>query len=468
MKKPLKFFLITDTHVYARSLGTDGEAFEKKDAYGSTCYKASESLFDAAADLMLKSDDINIVLIAGDLTSNGEYESNINMSKKLQELNKKGKQVIVITATHDYTSDARFPNRVIKSYKCQGGREVETPGTERRELDSFYGEFGRAQAMSVHENSGSYCIKLQEGFRLLCLNDDGNGVNCGYDEECMSWILNCIKESRDAGDFIFAMTHHPLVPPMKVYPMISRRDMLVDFEKTAEIFADAGLSLIFTGHSHIQSIRSHTSKKGNTIYDVGTAALVSYPVPVRQVTVTGETAEIKTLRPKSFVMDGQEYSVTGYTKTRFDSTIYGAIEGAKNDYERLAAILGGISIKREVVDNHKILMRTLGNIADRLTVKGAAKLLMVKADIRGIEKVKIKDLFAGIFRGLYAGEKVIDRNSREYGFIRAVMERILIIGAKAGVKSLDGKENREKIFEIADDIILPGKYDPNNITIPLK
>ena len=51
---------------------------------------------------MAKNKDINIVLIAGDLTYNGELESHKEMIAKLYRLKNAGKRVFVITATHDF------------------------------------------------------------------------------------------------------------------------------------------------------------------------------------------------------------------------------------------------------------------------------------------------------------------------------------------------------------------------------
>ena len=430
MAEPLRFFLVTDTHIFGQTLGTSGAAFQKLDAYGSTCYKASGALFDAAAKRMLESPEIDIVLVCGDISSNGEYLSNTEAAKHLEALQNAGKHVVAITATHDYTSDDRFPDRVISSFSYDGETAVPARGTKRTELDGFYQKFGKQQALSVHDASGSYCIRLKDGYRLLCLNDDGNGVNCGYDETCMNWIFENIEAARAAGDFIFAMTHHPVVPPSPLYPMVSKRDMLLDYETVADTFAAWGLTLIFTGHSHIQCIRSRKTPSGRTFYDVGTAALVSYPVPIRKVEIQNGEVHIETLHPD-------------------------------------AAILNGLSIGRAGIDAHKQLVRFAGLVADKITVGAVDRLLFLHSGVRDIRKTKVKDLFGDCFRGFYAGERFVRENSAEYRFLRALTLRALGLAKKAGMKKAGEDDFQKTILDILDSVLLPTPIDPNTATLHL-
>lgn len=467
MAEPLRFFLVTDTHIFGQALGTSGAAFQKLDAYGSTCYKASGALFDAAAKTMLNTPEIDTVLLSGDITSNGEYLSNAEAAKHLEALQNAGKRVVAVTATHDYTSDDRFPGRVIESFAYEGENAVPARGTKRTELDGFYAKFGKQQALSIHEASGSYCIRLKDGYRLLCLNDDGNGVNCGYDRDCMNWIHENVQAAHAAGDFIFAMTHHPVVPPTPLYPMVSKRDMLLDYETVADTFAAWGLTLIFTGHTHIQCIRSRKTPSGRTFYDVGTAALVSYPVPIRKVEIQNGEVHIETLHPETFTMDGETYNTLEYTKTRFDSIIYGAIDGARHDIDRLAAILNGLSIGRAGIDAHKRLVRFAGFVADKITVGAVDRLLCLHSGVRDIRKTKVKDLFADGFRGFYAGERFVRENSAEYRFLRALTSRALGLAKKAGMKKAGEDDFQKTIFDILDSVLFPTPIDPNTATFNL-
>ncbi|MFR5040377.1 MAG: hypothetical protein ACLTDA_11045 [[Eubacterium] siraeum] len=70
MADPLKFYLITDLHHYAPSLGTSGKAYEKWNNKEQKCLETG-AIIDAAFSKLIADKDIDIVLIAGDLTSTG-------------------------------------------------------------------------------------------------------------------------------------------------------------------------------------------------------------------------------------------------------------------------------------------------------------------------------------------------------------------------------------------------------------
>ena len=106
MADPLKFYLITDLHHYAPSLGTSGKAYEKWNNKEQKCLAETGAIIDAAFSKLIADKDIDIVLIAGDLTSTGAMESHLDLLPKLQRLRDAGKQVYLITATHDFITPA--------------------------------------------------------------------------------------------------------------------------------------------------------------------------------------------------------------------------------------------------------------------------------------------------------------------------------------------------------------------------
>ena len=111
MADSLKFYLITDLHHYAPSLGTSGKAYEKWNNKEQKCLAETGAIIDAAFSKLIADKDIDIVLIAGDLTSTGAMESHLDLLPKLQRLRDAGKQVYLITATHDFISSEMEPLR---------------------------------------------------------------------------------------------------------------------------------------------------------------------------------------------------------------------------------------------------------------------------------------------------------------------------------------------------------------------
>lgn len=394
MKDTLRFHLVTDTHHYATCFEYDAV----KNRGDQQCRAETGAIIDSAFELIANDKDTDIVLIAGDLTCNGEKEGHLEFIKKLQRLKASGKRIYLITATHDY-NDAPAP--IIK------GTDQKASPTSRAELPGMYAEFGRNEALSVHEESFCYSVRLAEGYRLLCLNDDGNGRSyCGYDEEVMHWILGQIEEAKQAGDYIFAMTHHPVLPPTPIYPLFSRRDMLGDFENTSETLADAGLEFIFTGHTHMQNIAVKQTAKGNNFYDINTSSLVGCPTAIRKVALDDEKMTVETLQIQDFDWDRGGKTVNEYLQDKFDFLLKDIFDSMAHDLDRFAQLAVGFSVDKKTVDKLRVPLKLGGKVFQRLTVGGMGKLIFAGRQIDpSIKNVKVKDLIIEVIRNLYLGDE---------------------------------------------------------------
>ena len=103
MQKPLKLTFIADTHHYSKTLGTSGRQYELRSGSDQKCLAETGEIIDAAFEKIANS-DTDFVLIAGDVSNDGELVSHIEFKKKLDRLAKK-KKIYLITATHDWCCD---------------------------------------------------------------------------------------------------------------------------------------------------------------------------------------------------------------------------------------------------------------------------------------------------------------------------------------------------------------------------
>ena len=87
--KPLKFYLITDTHYFRNSLGAYGAEYEEFMDGDQKCFAETQAINEAVFAWLETADQADIVLIAGDLSFNGEKESNEAFSKLLHEFKEK-------------------------------------------------------------------------------------------------------------------------------------------------------------------------------------------------------------------------------------------------------------------------------------------------------------------------------------------------------------------------------------------
>lgn len=165
-----RFVFIADTHHFSRTLSDGGEAYAYRSESDQKCLEETGEIIDAAFEKILE-DPPAAVMIAGDLSDDGERICHEEFREKLREL-QKHVPVYVITATHDWCCDEN-PRRFTDG---EVTNDVETVPHE--ELSEFYREFGLDRAISsykTHLGIYSYVAQIADGVRLLALNDDQNG-----------------------------------------------------------------------------------------------------------------------------------------------------------------------------------------------------------------------------------------------------------------------------------------------------
>lgn len=443
MGEPLKFHLITDLHHYAASLGTTGSAYEWRSQSDQKCLAETGAIIDAAVDWLLQS-EIDIILVAGDVSCDGEKESHLELFPKLNRLREAGKRVILITATHDYSE---IPIR------CVGDERLPATPTTREELLELYHDFGLNEAIAFHAETHSYAVQLAPGWRMLALNDDGDGrAFCGYSEDQLHWILDQVKLAHEAGDEVLAMTHHPVLPPSPIYPLFSRRDMLGDFEHTSTVLADAGVQFIFTGHTHMQNIAVKTTEKGNTIYDINTSALIGYASAIRTVAVYDDRMEVTSDHIDHFDWDLHGMTVDEYFKSVFDRLLNDIFDSMAFDIERLSRLAGGFSVEAETILKLRVPLTLAGRALHKLTVGQLARLLCISRDISPeVKPILLKDLFVEVVRNIYRGDEPYTPDTPVYQAIKRIMERISPLVRRM--------KNSEEIFKMMNVILDGVLYD---------
>lgn len=444
----MKFYQITDLHYYpAREMGAEGEAWEYRAAYDQKCIAESEAIIDATIDMLIADEETPIVLVTGDNVCDGERAGHYSLKNKLSRLTDAGKRVYIITGTHDLHPEP-------KAYSSEKGEYV-TDGCTRAELEEIYGNFGFNGALARHSDTFSYVSQLDESTRLLALNDDGIGWEDGfhgYFDDQLNWIKEQIAECRRDGCKMIAVTHHPLLAPSPIYEFYCKNQMLGDNEKIAELFADNGISFVFTGHTHMQNINSFTTAKGNVIYDINTASLIGYPSPIRKCELTQDRLTIKTLHPQNVKYDFGSKPYMMYSRDHFDFMLKDIFYSAAHDIDRFCVIAECFSLHREQAEKIKIPIHILGKFLDGLTFKKAGVMLGCKSKIAPrMYNVKLADFIITLVRNIYAGDEPYAPGTAEYDSFMAIYNRIAPILHKA----LKGDEIDEVIKGVLYDGGLP-------------
>ena len=448
--KPLKFYLVTDTHYFKNSLGAYGEEYERFMDDEQKCFAETQAINEAVFDWLADAKDADIVLIAGDLSFNGEKESNIAFSQLLHDFKEKsGKRVYVVTAGHDFNE---------KPFCFTENGRGTPEGTKFSELYGFYKDFGYTDAIEFNEKHLSYVAELSEDVRLLVICNDIDGQkHITYDDEFLGWIEAQAKKAQADGKMMIAMEHYPVLAGQPLLAIVrdARQD---EADKLIETLADNGVHLIFTGHMHNQSINVVETAKGNKFYDVCTGSAIGCPAFMRLVTIQDEnTVDIKSIPVPDFEWDKKGMTGEEYLQAQFDRLITTLIERMVTDPERF---MRKISLKPTPA-----LMKIfpmIGKKLSKLTVGGFARLLLVKADPQ-IKKDSFVEFAVSFVRSIFEGNQPYVEGTPGGDTLLRVFKRL-----KPFIKTLKGSQGEElDFYETMKHTVGNYGIDDYNATIKL-
>ncbi len=450
----LKLTFIADTHHYSETLGTEGRQYALRSGSDQKCLAETGAIIDAAFEKIGNS-DTDFVLIAGDVSNDGEMVSHQEFRDKLYRLSEK-KKVYLITATHDWCNDLN-PRRY-------DGDSVynDVPTMTAKELPLFYKDFGPDDAISrftTHIGTCSYVVQLSDNVRLLALNDDKNEHNhAGFTEAHFCWIEEQLRQAKADGCLMIGMEHHLLIP--HISPLITGGSTCVaDREYVASRLADAGLRYMFVGHSHIQNTDSFKSAKGNVITEVNVGSLVGYPAPIVNVTVLDDMTLSYTVDYlEKFTYNGIECDAEDYLKKHALAVIHRLLDAP--DIEEFGARLTAMQLNGDKLKKLYPIIKpiinlikngTVSQLYNKLKFMGLAK-NMDKALADKFKDYKVMDFVDRIFLSAFDGGRItFGRTSDYYLFVMSVISIPKNI--------LKKNKDYEKFILAVDSILAGGNYN---------
>ena len=416
MRNPLTVTVITDTHYYSKKLGTSGQAYEIADNKSGVLLAEAAEMLEAAFTQIANDNRTDIVLLSGDTTSNGDFDSHHEFTQMLRDLKAKGKRVYVLTATHDYQWEGTH-------HKYVGDERVTIPAAKREDLFDMYKEFGPDEAIAVHRQSMSYIIQLQDGYRLFALNDDSNlNGKSGFSDELFEWIKEQVSDAKANNQFIVAMTHHPLIAPSPMYEIIGRGDMMGDYDIRREQLADLGVQFMLTGHTHVHDIDKHISPKGNYFYDISTASTVGYPGTIRTIVFDADSKVVTTTT--DFVTEPVKFDTKGkdlqtYLADHLIGMIRDVIKAAGEDIDKFADMATAISIKKKVSYKFGWILKPIFKFINSLKIGTVgnwtrAETGLKKEDYADIKDKSVVDFIVDLVLNLFGGKNLYTPDDNEY------------------------------------------------------
>ena len=317
----LRIAVMSDLHYLSPDMIADTEDFEHAFNSDRKLLKESSSVLHEMLE-RVRADKPDILLVSGDLTKDGEQECHAALAKQLQQLQQDvpGLKIYVINGNHD------IRNYNAKNFNTADGKAVPATRTHPEDFKRIY-DFVYSDptviatftpAAGNEAGSLSYVARPVEGLTVIAMDtcryssdntsngDDEHETSGAISADLEKWVIEQTAAAKARGDLVIGLEHHGLVPHFDVQPTILPMYLVNGYERIAQEYADAGMSVVFTGHMHAVDIAAMTTKAGNTFYDIETGSALTYPCPVRFVdlrrsTVGGETNTYMSVSTKTHI-----------------------------------------------------------------------------------------------------------------------------------------------------------------------
>lgn len=317
----LRIAVMSDLHYLSPDMIADTEDFEHAFNSDRKLLKESSSVLHEMLE-RVRADKPDILLVSGDLTKDGEQECHAALAKQLQQLQRDvpGLKIYVINGNHD------IRNYNAKNFNTADGKAVPATRTEpedfKRIYDFVYSDPTVLATFTPAEGNKagglSYVARPVEGLTVIAMDtcryssdntsngDDEHETSGAISADLEKWVIEQTAAAKARGDLVIGLEHHGLVPHFDVQPTILPMYLVNGYERIAQEYADAGMSVVFTGHMHAVDIAAMTTKAGNTFYDIETGSALTYPCPVRfadlrRSTVGGETNTYMSVSTKTHI-----------------------------------------------------------------------------------------------------------------------------------------------------------------------
>lgn len=333
---------ITDMHYYPLRYcynGTDPEADFLVDmrAESRLLIENSAIFIKVLEGIREKGQDLDYLVLSGDLAKDGERASHIDIANALRKLQNDIRadgnpdfQVLVIFGNHDIYNDATY------EYSGDGMRKP-APNVTRKELSKIYSGLGypdmdEADALEfytdeelnltlvpydkdddayIHSNNAanldiewlyarkenynslkdyghgelSYYVTSDKGASFMMIDEedsnaeDGHLLSATFTANIFDFFADCADSDDNYTKII--VLHHNIVPQHPLEDTMMAGFTVEDWVTVADFFADLGVRYSFSGHMHANSISHHISFNNNQITDIETGSSSSYAGGVR-------------------------------------------------------------------------------------------------------------------------------------------------------------------------------------------
>ncbi len=366
----IDFAILSDIHYFAESsmgyTDADKQEFNEIMLMNNSTSGLAPYLTDAAManiTAMALRGEIEFLLLPGDLTRNAEKAAHLELADRLAEFEAQtGVPVYVIVGNHDVNNQRAMFYDGNELVSVKKNPELRSDlDTTPEEFEEIYKDFGysaeggyysRYKAKADNsEGSLSYAIDVSDNYRLIAIDSQlysADNTDSGENEQetaghisdaLLEWTVNECKKAEADGKTILGMCHTNFVPHFETEVDLFDNFVLRGWEKVADTLADAGMNFCVSGHVHMQDVATYVNDNGETIADITTTSILSYPNQFR-------TVNMQTALNGDITMNYNTHDVDEYTPVM----INGVAQPKPFKYQTWAYNFGGADIKDFVLN----------------------------------------------------------------------------------------------------------------------
>lgn len=264
-----KVIIASDIHYLARELTDMGLGFNYMVEHGdgkvvNYIWEITDAFLKEVIEAKPKA-----LILSGDLSLNGEYQSHLELSERLYAVEEAGIPVVVIPGNHDINN--------VSAAAYEEGIRFPAERTSPEAFEGIYSDFGYDEAVSRDEYSLSYVYQLDEYNRLLmldtCQYEGAAQVGGMIKSETYDWIELQMEDAWEQGMNVIPVAHHNLLDQSRVYIddcTIEHSSQLIDQLESWDV------GIFLSGHLHVQHFR-YSEKDQTGICEIVTSSLATPP-----------------------------------------------------------------------------------------------------------------------------------------------------------------------------------------------
>ena len=267
----------TDLHYLSPSLTDRGECFTRmvENADGKLPERSDRIVGEFLEIAVSRKPDA--VIIAGDLTFNGERISLTEFAEKLKALKRHRIPVLVIPGNHDIACPFACRYEKDKAYLVKN--------VSQEEFRRICGCLGYDDALSRCPVSFSYIYELPGKCRILMMDTNTQSEPGRMCTHTLTWAREELRKAKELGIPVIGISHQNVLRQNR---LLYDGFVIRNEEEVKELLLEGKVKANFSGHSHIRHFTSHDSsgkKLAFTDYAVG--CMTVYPLSYAWIEVDG-------------------------------------------------------------------------------------------------------------------------------------------------------------------------------------